>query len=54
MGTKTELRNQKRKEVVEAIVVSQEPIHLVARIYQIPQRTIFTGFPCAGPVAGVR
>jgi transposase len=41
MGTKTELRNQKRKEVVEAIVVRQEPIHLVARIYQIPQRTVF-------------
>lgn len=41
MGTKTELRNQKRKEVVEAIVIRQEPVHLVARIYQIPQRTIF-------------
>ena len=41
MGTRTELRNQKRKEVVEAIVIRQEPVHLVARIDQIPQRTIF-------------
>jgi len=41
MGTKSEPRNQKRKEVVEAIVIRQEPVHLVARIYQIPQRTVF-------------
>ena len=31
----------KRKEVVEAIIIRQEPVHLVARIYHIPQRTIF-------------
>ncbi|MEY6434302.1 IS630 family transposase, partial [Thioalkalicoccus limnaeus] len=34
-------RDQKRREVVEAIVIRQEPVHLVARIYQIPQRTVF-------------
>ncbi len=36
-----EARNQKRKEVVEAIVVRQEPVHEVARIFNIPQRTVF-------------
>ena len=41
MGKKTEQRNRKRKEVVEAIVVRQEPVHLVARIYNVPQRTVF-------------
>ncbi len=33
MGTRTELRNKKRKEVVEAIVIRQESVHLVSRIY---------------------
>lgn len=41
MSTKIELRNQKRKEVVEAIVIRQEPVHLVQRIYNIPERTVF-------------
>lgn len=41
MSTKIELRNQKRKEVVEAIILRQEPIHLVRQIYNIPERTIF-------------
>ncbi|NEV65111.1 IS630 family transposase [Thiorhodococcus minor] len=41
MSTKIELRNQKRKEVVEAIVIRQEPVHVVARIFNIPQRTVF-------------
>lgn len=41
MGTKIELRNQKRKEVVEAIIIRHEPIHLVRRIYNIPARTVF-------------
>jgi transposase len=41
MGIRSELRNQKRKDVVEAIVIRREPVHLVARIYRIPQRTIF-------------
>jgi len=41
MGTRSELRNQKRKEIVDAIIIRQEPVHLVARIYHIPQRTIF-------------
>jgi len=33
--------NQKRKEVVEAIVLREEPVALVARIYNITQRTAF-------------
>jgi transposase len=45
MSHKIELRNQRRhqrgKEAVEAILVRQEPVHLVARIFRIPQRTIF-------------
>lgn len=38
---KTEIREKKRKEVVEAIILRKEPIVLVARIYKTPQRTIF-------------
>ena len=38
---KIEARNQKRKEVVEAIVVRKEAVHDVARIFNIPQRTVF-------------
>jgi len=41
MGTKIEIRNQKRKEVVEAIIIRHEPIHLVRRVYNIPARTVF-------------
>jgi transposase len=41
MNTKTILREEKRKAVVEAIVIRQEPVHLVRRIYNIPERTIF-------------
>ncbi len=39
--TRAEARSAKRKEVVEAIVVRNEPVALVARIYNIPRRTIF-------------
>ena len=38
---RSELRSLKRKEVVEAIILRQEPVHLVARIYKLPQRTVF-------------
>jgi transposase len=38
---RSEKRSQKRKEVVEAVVVRKEPIALVARIFNIPQRTVF-------------
>jgi len=38
---RSEARSIKRKEVVEAIVVRAEPVHLVARVYNIPQRTLF-------------
>jgi len=41
MGTRTELRNQKRKDVVEAIIIRGEPVHVVARIFKVPQRTVF-------------
>lgn len=39
--TRAEARNKRRKEVVEAIVVRQEPVHLVARLFNVPVRTIF-------------
>lgn len=39
--TRAEARSAKRKEVVEAIVVRNEPVALVARIHNIPRRTIF-------------
>ena len=38
---RAERRSGKRKEVVEAIIIRNEPIVLVARIYNLPQRTIF-------------
>lgn len=38
---RAEKRSQKRKEVVEAIILRNEPVVLVARIYNISQRTIF-------------
>lgn len=38
---RAEQRSQKRKEVVEAVVLRTEPIELVARIYNIPLRTVF-------------
>jgi transposase len=41
MARTVEQRNQRRKDVVEAIVVRQEPVHLVRKIYNIPERTIF-------------
>ncbi len=39
--TKSEARSQRRKEAVEAIILRQEPAYLVARIYNIPYRTLF-------------
>ena len=38
---RAEARSQKRKEVIEAIILRQGPVHLVARIYHLPQRTLF-------------
>lgn len=38
---RAEQRSAKRKEVVEAIILRKEPVVLVARIYKLPQRTIF-------------
>jgi transposase len=39
--TRAEELSKKRKEAVEAIIIRQEPVHLVARIYNIPTRTLF-------------
>ena len=39
--TRADARSAKRKEVVEAIVVRNEPVVLVARIHNIARRTIF-------------
>jgi len=41
MSTTVEQRNQRRKEVVEAIVIRQEPAHLVSRVFNIRERTLF-------------
>jgi transposase len=38
---RAEKRSQKRKEVVEAIVVRNEPITLVARVFNTPTRPVF-------------
>lgn len=38
---KSEQRSKKRKEAVEAIIIRQEPVHLVARVYNIPYRSFF-------------
>ena len=38
---KIEMRNQKRRDGVGAVVNRQDPIHGVARIFSVPQRTIF-------------
>ena len=39
--SKIEKRNERRKSVVEAIVVRHEPVHLVARVFNISERTVF-------------
>jgi transposase len=38
---RADIRSKKRKEVVEAIILRNESIVLVSRIYNLPQRTIF-------------
>jgi len=38
---RAESRSQKRKEVVEAVVVRKQPIALVGRVFNIPIRTVF-------------
>lgn len=38
---RAEKRGQKRKEVVEAVVERNEPVTLVARVFNIPVRTVF-------------
>jgi transposase-like protein len=37
---KSEERSKKRKEVVEVIIIRREPVHLVARIYNISTSTL--------------
>ena len=38
---RAEIRSQKRKEVVEAVTLRKESVEVVARIYNIPLRTVF-------------
>ena len=38
---RAEIRSQKRKEVVEAVTLRKEPVEVVARVYNIPLRTVF-------------
>jgi transposase len=40
--TRADARYEKRKEVVEAVAIRNEPVALVARIYNVPRRTIFS------------
>ena len=35
------MRNQRRRDAVEAIVNRNEPIHVVARVFNVPLRTVF-------------
>lgn len=44
--TRAEFCSAKRREVVEAIVVRHEPVVLVARVYNIPRRTMFDWLAC--------
>ena len=39
--SRIEMRNQKRRDVVGAIVNRKEPIHVVARVFNVPHRTVF-------------
>lgn len=39
--TRSEARNEKRKEVVEAVIVRQEAVAVVARVYHLLQRAVF-------------
>ena len=39
--TKSEIRTQKRREAVEAIILRKEPATLVARVYNTSLRNIF-------------
>ena len=38
---RAEIRSQKRKEVVEAVTLRKESVDVVARVYNIPLRTVF-------------
>jgi hypothetical protein len=38
---RAEERSKKRKEAAKVVIIRQGPVHLVARIYNIPTRTLF-------------
>jgi transposase-like protein len=38
---RAEIRSQKRVEVVKAVIERNEPVTLVARVFNIPVRTVF-------------
>ena len=44
--SKIGMRNQRRRDVVEAIVNRNEPIHVAARVFNVPQRTVFEWLSC--------
>ena len=43
---RAEKRSQKRKEVVEAVILRKEPVTVVARVFNIPIRTVFDWLAC--------
>ena len=49
---RAEKRSQKRKEVVEAVVVRKEPISVVARVFNIPFGLYSVGWPATGKATG--
>ena len=49
---RSEARNQKRKEAVEAVILRKEPATLVARVHNVTNRTYSNGYQGIGMVAG--
>ena len=43
---RAEKRSQKRKEVIEAVILRKEPVTVVARVFNIPIRTMFDWLAC--------
>jgi len=43
---RAEKRSQKRKEVVEAVILRKEPVTVVARVFNAPVRTVFDWLAC--------
>jgi len=43
---RAEKRSQKRKEVVEAVILRKESVTVVARVFNVPVRTVFDWLAC--------